>query len=138
MTQEEWDRLLVESFYLRPDYCMWRLFWELGEDSGLRRVPHRFHSKMKVCAFVCGHLPKLANVLWKTDIKSVDRVVGVLSKSRIDTLKVGMSHNYNHRQVTAMKREKKEHAAVSLAYVNFREWLSKNSRSPVKIKALHN
>jgi hypothetical protein len=87
MTQEEWDRLLIESFYLRPDVPMWRIKWEADTDSDLLRTPERLHMKVTVCRFVVGHLPKLGKLLWKMKLKDIDQLVRVLGKSGMKTLK---------------------------------------------------
>ena len=90
MTQDEWDHLLIESFFLRPDYPVWRLYTYLVERSSitLKRTPtSAWMWGMSVCSFVCAHLPKLAEVLWRKGAKdNVEKIARVVSKSSMDTL----------------------------------------------------
>lgn len=105
MTQSEYDRLLVESFYLRPDYKMRRLCG--GDDiSGLIRVPvHVWHFNMSVSVFVCNYIPKLSESLFKRTINDVDLIVKVLQKSKLDILKRGAHEKSVSIDVSEIKKE---------------------------------
>jgi len=89
--QSEWDRLLIESFYKRGDYPMYRLIptlnglGDIDAISHLKRVPEKIHLNYCVSRFVCGHLKKLGKLLWRTDISKIDQLVRVLGKSKLDT-----------------------------------------------------
>lgn len=96
MTQDEWDHLLVESFFVRPDYPVWRLYPHLGEraEITLKRVPTTpWMWGMSVCAFVCAHLPKLAEVLWRKGAKdNVEKIARAVSKSGLTTQEASIMH----------------------------------------------
>lgn len=97
MNQQEWDRLLIESFYVRPDFYMYRIIGAtVGlEDGavhesvkGLMRTPGSYQYGITVAAFVCNYLPKLAEILWRRSKKDIDLIAKVVSKSKLDTAKV--------------------------------------------------
>ena len=102
MNQEEWDHLLVESFYLRPDCPMWRIYWDDGDN--LKRTPRRFLVKMTVCGFICSFLPKLANILWRSDKKSIDKIARSLSKSKYDVEEASANRGFD--SLMAVRRQK--------------------------------
>lgn len=85
MKQIEYDRLLVESFYLRPEYKMWRIC-DFGEDiAELKRVPrHAWQFNMTISAFVCNYIPKLSESLFKRTVKDTGLIVKVLQKTNLD------------------------------------------------------
>ena len=84
MTQTEWDTKLITAFYQNPSMRMYA--FNLN-DPNLKRTYHEFNRKMTVAVFINAFLPKLGNVLWKCKIKDVDRIVKILSKSKMDSLK---------------------------------------------------
>lgn len=87
MTQGEWDDLLVRSFYEHPDAPMYRLYVDRSEIEGLKRIPneHTWQTGKTVTVFICEFLPKLADVLWKSKVANVGRIVNALSNSSMDT-----------------------------------------------------
>lgn len=85
MTQNDWDKMLVSTFYENPDVPMWRLFSDIAEIEKLKRTPSLLMMHMTVMRFVCVCLPKLATVLWKATVKDADRIANVLGRSSIDT-----------------------------------------------------
>lgn len=92
MTQEEWDKLLIESFYLRPDVSLYRLIgvdYEQIGIHGLKRFPKdRYQYYTTVYRFICERLPKLADVLWKRSKKDIDIIAKVISRSNMDVTEI--------------------------------------------------
>lgn len=114
MTQAEWDRLLVTSFFERMDYPMWRLVWDLNDLQGLKRVPKLQHRSMTVARFVSGHIPTLARVLWNSNKSKIDEIVNALTRSRIDTQ--DRDHSHSARQQSKERSlQKKQILGYALA-----------------------
>ena len=61
---------------------------------------------MTVAVFINAYLPKLGNVLWKCKIKDVDRIVKILSKSKIDSLKIRADY-HKARDESKIRKESK-------------------------------
>lgn len=113
MTQEEYDLLLIESFYLRPDYPMWRI---CGYSNcyvlGLKRKPTTDCLGITVCAFVCNYLPGIANVLWKRNKNDIPRIAKAVSKSPINTRKKNVNNFANKREMKERKAEIKKYQKI--------------------------
>lgn len=98
MTQEEYDRLLVESFYIRPDYKMWRICGFFNADvGGLKRIPAPDCMRLSVSVFICDYLPGIANVLWKRNKNDILKIAKAISKSNIDARRISANKTKNSR-----------------------------------------
>jgi hypothetical protein len=126
MNQEEYDLLLVESFYIRPDYPMWRICGHHNSDVvGLRRKPDDNCLGMSVCVFICSYLPGIANVLWKRNKKDAQKIARAVSKSPIDTRETNAYKSVNARTERKSKTEIRNYKkimklAVEISTVNRR------------------
>ena len=59
---------------------------------------------MSVCAFVCAHLPKLAEVLWRKGAKdNVEKIARVVSKSGMTTQDASVLHKKQMRDACMRK-----------------------------------
>jgi hypothetical protein len=118
--QFEWDRLLVESFYVRSNYSMSlvvKMFNEAYETSdeevfALLRTPRMgFQLKIGVSRFICAYLPKIGEALWKYNKDRAFEVAKVVNSLKSDT------------RINAVDEEKvrKEHTEVGYAKRKYRQ-----------------
>ena len=85
MTQSEWDEFLVLSFYKRPDIPLFMLVTQ-DDVAGLLRAPLSIHHMQTTAMrFVCGYLPKLADILWRKSVDDTQGIVEMLSRSKYNT-----------------------------------------------------
>jgi len=91
MTQKEWDKLLIECFYIHPDATLYRIVGsgiEYPDErvADLKRcAKNKYQYNMSVSVFICQHLPRLAEILWRRTKNDIDVISKVLSKSNLDT-----------------------------------------------------
>ena len=104
MTQAEWDTKLITAFYQNPSMKMY--MFNLDNNANLKRTYSDYNGKMTVAVFINAFLPKLGNVLWKCKIKDVDRIVKILSKSKMDSLKIRADYHKARDESKIRKKSK--------------------------------
>jgi len=105
MTQREWDEFLLMSFYRRPFLSMNHAA-DLKGVAGLLRAPKKPHHEfVSVSRFICGYLPKLADILWQKKEKDIPAILDMLEKSKYDTRLVDPKEVSDSREKTASKRK---------------------------------
>tara|TARA_R110000823_G_C15485878_1_gene451335 strand:+ start:88 stop:483 length:396 start_codon:yes stop_codon:yes gene_type:complete len=103
MTQSEWDTKLITAFYQMPSKQMYMFNLD---NTNLKRTYNITNRKMTVAVFINAYLPKLGNVLWKCKIKDVDRIVKILSKSKMDSLKIRADYHKARDESKIRKKSK--------------------------------
>ena len=106
MNQKEWDSLLIETFFTNPDAKINSIAHDVRNTHKLLRYPiyERNQFGMPVMYFVCAFLPKLAGVLFKSDLTKKEAIVNALKNSRLTVA----NKNYALASVVAEKNTRKK------------------------------
>lgn len=143
--QFEWDRFLVESFYVRPSFpmskiiCMFKdAYGVTGEEVfALLRTP-KFgrHIRNSLSRFICGFLPTIADTLWKHDAsrsydiaKSVNKLKSTTRNNAVDDHKVKQDFADRHGSSEQYRKARIEKSGVRY---NYDKYLRNNQWDVVK------
>ena len=143
--QFEWDRLLVESFYVRPWYPMFKIVGMFEDAYGvtgqevfalLRAPKYGWHLNHSLSRFICGFLPTIADTLWKHNAsraydiaKAVNKLKSTTRSKPVDDAKV--LRDRDDREGSA-KQYRKARMEIHAVRANYDKYLPSHQWGKVK------
>lgn len=129
--QREWDKALIERFYLAVGLKMFMLETEFKKQFNLSeeqfktlyRRPKGFNQRnVAPRRFICAFLPKIADILWKHKPEEIETLASAMSKIKYDTQKVEEDYDKISEDRKAVHNSMRAEKQAMLSKAKTKEW----------------